>query len=188
MLTLRTYFAPKYSNAYQVQNGIPRDRLFDLWTVSLPGDVPIPPAAQLADLLKKRYQKHPLYASCSDSDWAAVAAITAPFGQGGVTAFRMRSTQRTGQQSADCGKDEVQNKTQTELTALMKTKSSAISDRYAWHWVVTPPKTQGGDYLVAGTGVLTMIEISRILTVVQNGATVFATPNYLDPSQFGRSS
>jgi hypothetical protein len=185
---LPTVFAPKYSNLYGIENGVPRDRLYDTWTVSVPGNVPIPAAAQVAALLKKRYQKHPLYGSYSDSDWAAVAAITAPFAQGGGTAFRQRSIQRSGQQSADCDKDEVQNKSQADLTALMKTKLPGISDSYAWHWTVTPPKTKDGYYLLAGTGVLTMIEFLRIRSTTQNGATVLATPNHLDPTQFGRSS
>ncbi len=184
---LATVFAPKFANVYRRETGVSRDRLADSWDFSLPGVVQAPDAAHISALLKARFQNHPSYSTFSDAAWLEVAKITAPLSPT-ANQFRQRLIYRTGEMKAFFQEAEVKNKSQAELTSLMKTQLPEISDTYLWHWTVAPSKAQKPLFEVTGKGVKSFFEILRMRTITADEKTVLVTPNHLDQTQFGRSS
>ena len=199
---LATVFAPKFTNTYRREDSVVRDRLFQSWVFSLPGQQDFPPAAQIVSVLKKKYAGHPLYGSFTDADWTQVAQINGTFA-GSTPAFRQRLTirrpnDRNDTVSAQFDKEEVipggKQKSQTELTALMRKQMEeeidpTEFDRFAWTWNVSAVKKSNPPLVeVAGRGVRTSFEIYRLLTKEEDGKRVPVTPNHLNPDLFGKSS
>ena len=68
-------YAPVHEMVYRKKNGILLEVLFQKWQFDMPGKKPFPPDAQLKARLASEYATSPLYASYTDAQWSAVAAI-----------------------------------------------------------------------------------------------------------------
>ncbi len=201
-----TVFAPKLEMVYRREAGVLRERLFQIWRVTVPGNKQFPAKPQLKTLLKTEYTGHVLYGGFTDADWDKVASITGT--DNTSEAFRQRTVVDEpdliiieGMTDDDVNKTQNNRrvrKTQAELTAMMRNEkddtqmSDEQFDQLQWTWTVTPePKADPADdqtFTVKGRGVMTILEIYRMLKTNENGQEVPVTPDLNNPNHFGRSS
>ena len=201
-----TVFAPRHEMVYRNEKGILRERLFQIWRVSVPGRSSSITNAKLKAVLKKEYAGHTLYGGFSDADWNKVTAISGTNNKAEEFRQQLITDEKDLMAVSRFEEDDVKNtvgsskvdKSQAELTTIMRkendnsTMSDEEFDSFEWTWKVTkdknPDPSAEPTFTVSGRAVRTEIEIFRLLKTTENGQKVPVTPDLNNPNHFGRSS